>query len=295
MQYSLLHSPNMGTSMVLFIMFEFPFYMGYYNIMKTEQYSSRALKKLLRAQKIALMSELKEALGTNVDVTVFRKLAELGYRSSYSNRGQYYTLEQTPQFDGWGLWSFRSVYFSERGTLRATAEALVDKSEKGFFATELEALLYVEVKGCLRKLVSEEAISREKVCGRYLYCSSNPACRKEQIRSRGIYESKTMLGGAFVHDEIMPDELRAAIVLFFSLLDEQQRRIYAGLESLKLGHGGDQRIADLFSLDRGTVARGREELLRQDIGVEERIRKPGAGRKPHEKKLRRSLSGSKKS
>jgi hypothetical protein len=276
-------------------MFEFPLYRDYYNIMKTERYSSRVLRKLLRAQKIASMSELKESLGTNVDVTVFRKLAELGYRTSYSNRGQYYTLEQTPEFDGWGLWSFRSVYFSECGTLRATAEALVDESEKGFFATELEALLHVEVKGCLRKLVAEQAISREKVCGRYLYCSGNPACRKEQTRARGIYECKTTPGGALVHDEVMPDELRAAIVLFFSLLDEQQRRIYAGLESLKLGHGGDQRIADLFDLDRGTVAKGREELLTRDIGVEERIRKPGAGRKPHEKKPQRSSSRSKKS
>lgn len=276
-------------------MFEISLYGGYYNIMKTERYSSHALKKLLKAQKIASMSELKEALGTHVDVTVFRKLAELGYRTSYSNRGQYYTLEQIPIFDRWGLWSFRAVYFSERGTLRATAEALVDESEKGFFATELEGLLQVEVKGCLRKLVAEEAISRDKVCGRYLYCSSDPACKKEQIRARGIYASKATLGGAFVHDDVMPDELRAAIVLFFSLLDERQRRLYAGLESLKLGHGGDQRIADLFNLDRGTVARGREKLLTRDIDVEEGIRQPGAGRKPHEKKPRRSSTGSKKS
>ena len=74
---------------VLFIMFEIPLYRVYYNIMKTERYSSHTLRKLLKAQKIASMSELKEALGTLVDVTVFRKLAELGYRTSYSNRGQY--------------------------------------------------------------------------------------------------------------------------------------------------------------------------------------------------------------
>ncbi|MEE9402776.1 MAG: hypothetical protein V3V47_06205 [Desulfobacteria bacterium] len=91
--------------------------------MKTERYPSNALRTLLKAQKIASMSELKAALGTHVDVTVFRKLAELGYRTSYSNRGQYYTLEQIPTFDRWGLWSFRAVYFSEHGTLCATAEA----------------------------------------------------------------------------------------------------------------------------------------------------------------------------
>jgi hypothetical protein len=85
----------------------------------------------------------------------------------------------------------------------------------------------------------------------------------------------------------MPDELRAAIVLFFSLLDEKMRRLYAGLEALKTGRGGDARIAALLGLDAGTVARGRKELLDQDV-VEERVRKAGAGRKPVEKKRRRS-------
>ena len=262
--------------------------------MKTTRYLSCTLKKLLKEQKIASMAELKEALGTSTDMTVFRKLTELGYRSSYSHRGEYYTLEQIPKFDEWGLWSFRSVWFSERGTLGVTAASLVAESERGFFATELEALLHVEVKGCLRKLVMQKQIYREKVCGRYLYCSREVQHRKEQIRARGMYESKATLGGPLVDSEVMPDELKAAIILFFSLLDEQQRRIYAGLESLKLGHGGDQRIAQLLGLDRGTVAKGRDELLARDIELE-RLRKPGAGRKPLEKKHRKSLSGSKKS
>jgi len=81
----------------------------------------------------------------------------------------------------------------------------------------------------------------------------------------------------------MPDELKAAIVLFFSLLDEKQRRLYAGLESLKLGHGGDRRIADLLDLDPGTVSRGRSQLLARDIEVD-RTRRAGAGRPPLEKK-----------
>ena len=85
---------------------------------------------------------------------------------------------------------------------------------------------------------------------------------------------------------ILPDELRAAIVLFFSVLDEKQRRLYAGLEALKSGHGGDTRIADLLGLDVGTVARGRRELLEQDIEVE-RVLATGGGRKPVEKKHRK--------
>jgi hypothetical protein len=93
---------------------------------------------------------------------------------------------------------------------------------------------------------------------------------------------------------VFPDELKAAIILFFSLLDEKQRRLYAGLESLKLGHGGDRKISDLLGMDVGTVATGRQDLLRQDFEVE-RVRRAGAGRKPVEKKRRRSSRRSKKS
>ncbi len=75
------------------------------------------------------------------------------------------------------------------------------------------------------------------------------------------------------------------------MLDEQQRRLYAGLESLKMGHGGDQAIADLLGLDAGTVARGRHHLLDRDVTVE-RVRRAGAGRRPVEKKRQRSSRAS---
>ena len=67
------------------------------------------------------------------------------------------------------------------------------------------------------------------------------------------------------------------------MLDEQQRRLYAGLESLKLGRGGDRGLADFLDLDPHTVARGRQQLLAQDVEVD-RARKAGGGRKPVEKK-----------
>jgi hypothetical protein len=83
--------------------------------------------------------------------------------------------------------------------------------------------------------------------------------------------------------EVSPEQVRAAILLFYSLLDEQQRRLYAGLESLKLGRGGDRQLADFLDLDAHTVARGRQQLLTQDVEVE-RARQAGGGRKRVEKK-----------
>lgn len=255
--------------------------------MVNQRYSSESLHRLFQQQKIALLEELKAALGTTVDMTVFRKLRELAYRTSYSHNGRYYTVDGVAEFDEAGLWSFRSVWFSKHGTLLATAEACVSESEAGYFAGELEAILHVEVKDALRKLTHEGRIAREVVAaaGRYLYCSKDPTVRASQLRARHIYESEKPMApiplGPGV--QMLPDQLKAAIVLFFSLLDEKQRRLYAGLESLKLGRGGDEKIAELLGLDVGTVARGRRQLLGRDVEVD-RVRKVGAGRPALEKK-----------
>ena len=54
-------------------------------------------------------------------------------------------------------------------------------------------------------------------------------------------------------------------------------------EGTGLGLHLSQRLAELLQLDPGTVARGRKQLLEQEVEWE-RVRKPGAGRKPVEKK-----------
>lgn len=250
--------------------------------MRPVQYQAKDILELFRTRRVATMEELKQVLGGAGDATVFRKLAELSYRSSYSHRGRYYTLDEIPKYDEWGLWAFRDIWFSSRGTLMNTVEALIEGSDAGFFAAELEPLLHVEVKACLVKLVRADRIARERVGGRYLYTSAKATRGRAQRRAReGQPEAPP------VSPEVLPDELRAAIVLFASLLDEKQRRLYAGLESLKLGHGGDRRIAELLGLDVGTVARGRRELLSQDV-EHERTRRAGGGRRPLEKKRRKS-------
>jgi hypothetical protein len=260
--------------------------------MRPASFHAEDLARALRRTKIATMPELKKALGTEVDVTVFRKLKQLAYRTSYSHRGSYYTLEETARFDAHGLWSHQSVWFSRYGTLLATAEAFVERSENGYFVEELDALLHVSTKEPLRRLVEHKRIARQRVSGLYLYCSIDPARRQRQLLSRRLRQAEPSLASSGAGAEAVPAELKAAIVLFFSLLDEKQRRCYAGLESLKLGYGGDQRIADFLGLDPHTVAKGRRELWEQDLDTE-RVRKAGGGRKPMEKKRPPSSPASK--
>ena len=262
--------------------------------MRIERLDANRLVELLRKRKIATMPELKAALGTHVDVTVFRKLKKLSYRTSYSHGGSYYTLDELIEFDELGLWSCRGAHFSAHGTLVCTLEAFVEESEAGHFVSELESILHVGVKETLPKLVLRGRMAREKVSGLFLYCSRNRSKRRQQILTRKALEAEPSLAGGVALGRIVPDELKAAIILFFTLLDEKQRRLYAGLESFKFGHGGDLKIAELLGIDVSTVAKGRRQLAAQDVEVEG-IRKAGGGRKPVEKKRPKSSRRSKRS
>jgi len=86
------------------------------------------LQRLFRRKRAALLDELRAALGTVSRTTIFRILRGVGYFTSYSHAGRYYTLRRIPKFDGCGLWSWRGVGFSSRGTLRATLVFLIAES-----------------------------------------------------------------------------------------------------------------------------------------------------------------------
>lgn len=251
--------------------------------MRPVRFPPTALDALLRKQKIATVDEAMTVLGTSSKSTAFRKLRQLGCHTSYSHRGSYYALDEVADFDELGLWSFQQVWFSVYGTLLRTAASVVEGGQCGYYVDELDNVLHVGTKDALRKLVADDRLARERLGGRFLYCSADADCRRRQVVARRALLAEPGVAGPLPEEAIMPDELRAAIVLFFSLLDEKQRRLYAGLEALKTGHGGDAQIAALLGLNEGTVARGRVELLAQDVEVE-RVRKAGGGRWPVEKK-----------
>src|ERR1035437_10028446 len=98
--------------------------------MRPLSYRSDALRALLLRNQIATLDDMKHALGTPVDVTVFRKLKPLDYLTSYSHRGRYYTLREIARFDDHGLWPQADVWFSRFGTLLSTAEVFVNRSEE---------------------------------------------------------------------------------------------------------------------------------------------------------------------
>jgi hypothetical protein len=243
-------------------------------IMRPIRIAIQPLLDLFQRFRALTMPEMKAALGTEADLTVFRKLSSLSYQTSYSHRGGFYTLKSIPRFDAQGLWCCRGAWFSRHGTLLNTAVALVETAPGGYWAAEVEEVLHVPVKDALRQLVQSERLHRQEFKGHYLYLANERGRRQEQWATRQALQPAV---------DSQEEEFRAARALLFSLLDEQQRRLFAGLESFKLGHGGDRELAQALGLDEQTVARGRRELLAGDVDPK-RVRRPGGGRPRAEKK-----------
>src|SRR4030042_1324957 len=122
-------------------------------------YASR-LHQLFRRKRAALLDDLRAALGTASRTTIFRILKAVGYFTSYSHAGRFYTLRHIPRFDRLGLWSWRGIGFSSHGTLRLTLIFLIDQSEGGQTHEELQRQLGLRVHDTLLSLGRDRSIAR---------------------------------------------------------------------------------------------------------------------------------------
>jgi len=77
--------------------------------------------------------------------------------------------------------------------------------------------------------------------------------------------------------------LEAQMRKFYATLSEKDKRRYAAVEAMKLGHGGIGYIAKLLGCSIKTISRGIKEVteLPEDIGYDKRSRKVGGGRKSY--------------
>ena len=63
--------------------------------------SEEALRRLFRRQPVTELSDLLRVLETRSRMSVFQRLKVLGYLSSFTHAGRYYTLTEVARFDQW--------------------------------------------------------------------------------------------------------------------------------------------------------------------------------------------------
>jgi len=152
--------------------------------MLTSEQARDRLRKLLRRRRVVELRELCDVVGTQSRMTVFRRLREVGYRTSYTHRGGYYTLADLPDFDECGLWFHGEAGFSRAGTLKETAVGQVEQAPDGRTHAELSHLLRVRVHNTLLDLVRQRRVGREPYRGSFLYVSSDLGRAAQQVERR---------------------------------------------------------------------------------------------------------------
>ena len=82
-----------------------------------------------------------------------------------------------------------------------------------------------------------------------------------------------------------PPAIEQLLRQYYQSLSEKDRRRFAAVEAIKLGHGGLRYIANVLGCDPHTVKAGMRELKQLPTDpTEHRVRKPGGGRKKTEEK-----------
>ena len=134
--------------------------------------SRESLLKIFRRKYIATIDEVFRVLDTNSRMSAFRRLKSVGYLTSFTDAGRYYTLPDIPTFDAQGLWFYQNVGFSQAGTLKSTLIALIHLSAAGMTPKEALALLRLRVPNSLHNALCttwlETASSKDIVCKDFL-------------------------------------------------------------------------------------------------------------------------------
>jgi hypothetical protein len=146
--------------------------------------SDLKLQKLFQRRLVMDIQTIQKLCKNRSRRSLFRDMTKLGYISSYSHAGKFYTLRTIPNFDQHGLWHYEGISFSKHDTLKSTIQMLVSESSAGLTHKELRELLHVRVQNTLNDLLSDHAITRESVENLYLYLSSNQKISSVQVEHR---------------------------------------------------------------------------------------------------------------
>jgi hypothetical protein len=186
--------------------------------MLTPKESEKRLKQYFGKYRVGQLEDLFQVLQTHSRMSVFRRLKTLGYLSSFTHAGRYYTLANLPEFDRWGLWFHRQVGFSKVGTLKATIVELVQSASDGMTPKEMRGLLRLPVSNTLyntlHELVHSAQLQSQRLSGFPLYVSAAPERAAKQIAAREALRASLaeMLRVATDEEvvEVLVEALRAA-------------------------------------------------------------------------------------
>ena len=135
--------------------------------------SSQSLVPLFAEQPCWRIQPLAAKLQYSIP-SVRRFLTEVGYYSSFTHNGGWYTLRSIPRFGRDGLWFYRDIGFSRAGSLTKTLVDLTTRSLAGMTAEQLGQKLHCRCHSVLVQLCRHGRLQRQKLARSYVYVAADP-------------------------------------------------------------------------------------------------------------------------
>ena len=215
----------------------------------------------LEKKNVATMRELRDQFQLS-HMTVLRALKKYGYYNSYNHNAKYYVLRDVPEFNQWGLWTYRDIGFSKHGPLTQTITALVNDAPGGWTVAELEELLQSKVANLVSRLVRDDALQRETFSGRQaVYMANDPEVRARQrqqrleyLRQQATSDAASLPEGCLPTDVI--EVLRQMILAPQRSPEQLARRLKA--RDVDVTAGEVRRVIDYYGLKKNDSPHARE-------------------------------------
>ncbi len=138
------------------------------------------ISQFLELQKCLTLEDLCTLLNYSRR-SVQRLLKLIGYYSSFTHNGKWYTLHNVPVFDNDGLWFYKGIGFSKYQDLNATIRHLIEKSAGGLMAGDLSKTLSTSCAPVLNRLYKSNKIDRVKIHRAFVYLSTDRTIKRQQI------------------------------------------------------------------------------------------------------------------
>jgi len=163
------------------------------------------LVSLFSQQSCWMIKPLATAIGYSVPSTR-RFLSKIGYYSSFTHNGKWYTLRTIPHFDRDGIWFLDVIGFSRAGSLTNTLIKLIIRSQGGMTAEQLGVRLRCRCHSVLVQLYRQGKIQRQKQGRSYIYLAIDPSTQAVQLQ---------VLEGKNVTEPNLPAEIAVLILVAF--------------------------------------------------------------------------------
>lgn len=193
---------------------------------------AKKLTQLLTKKPVATIDQLCSATG-RAEITVKQALAKLDYLTSYDHNSRFYALRSTCRFDQNGIWKHKSASFTHHGTLAALLLAIVDESDDGRTASELETTTGTAVSGVLRRLVKEGRLVRVRWQREYVYLTARSKRRRQHQAKARFGSSKPL---AHAEEDATTEVLKKTIVILLEIIRSRPRTMRDLKETLGKRH-----------------------------------------------------------